>query len=61
MKNVIKCLNQLSHRGTGTLTILGIMFFFNRTLILFIEMIVANQAMLHYIFIYNLQFDLQFF
>ena len=29
------CLNQLNHRGTGILTILGILFSFSRTLILF--------------------------
>ena len=34
MKNVIKYLNQLNHRGTGALTILGILFTFNKTLIL---------------------------
>ena len=34
MKNVIKRLDQLSHRGTGTLTILRILFLFR---ILFLE------------------------
>ena len=32
-------LYQLNHRGTKTLKILGILFFFSRTLIMFIEMI----------------------
>ena len=35
MKNVTKCLNQLNHRGIGTLTFFGIIFSFNRILILF--------------------------
>ena len=34
MKNMIKCLNQLNHRGTETLTILGVPFSFSRTVTL---------------------------
>ena len=34
MKNVIKCLNQLNHRGSGTSTVKGILFSLNRSLII---------------------------
>ena len=34
MKNVIKCLNQLNQRGSGTSTVKGILFSLNRSLII---------------------------